>query len=270
MLGKLIKHDMKSLSRFLIVMHIFLVIASILGRIFMTSRINFNSEELNQTLLLFSYIIFLLIFIGISFGTYTLIGIRFYKNLFSDEGYLTHTLPVTKCQHLLSKIICGSIWAMIDMLLILLSFYILVSTSSIQAILQEHQAELLKGFGFVDLSTLKNFILLMVVFALIGTISSVIMIYASVAFGQLFEGHRVLGAVVSYFAITTVTSLIMTIIMGLTGLWTDVLISTTDTTFNFYDYMIDIIYISIPPSLFIPLILLIPTYMIMKKRVNLQ
>ena len=41
-------------------------------------------------------------------------------------------------------------------------------------------------------------------FLIISAITSVLTIYVSIILGQLFSGHRILGAVVSYFALTTV------------------------------------------------------------------
>ena len=40
--------------------------------------------------------------------TFVLIFIRFYKNFFTDEGYLTFTLPVSRRKLMLSKIISGT------------------------------------------------------------------------------------------------------------------------------------------------------------------
>ena len=47
------------------------------------------------------------ILVGINFGFMIYIGVRFYKSMYSDEGYLTHTLPVTSTQLLVTKIVTG-------------------------------------------------------------------------------------------------------------------------------------------------------------------
>ncbi|MEI3220431.1 MAG: hypothetical protein V8S08_13450 [Lachnoclostridium sp.] len=46
MLSKLIKYDMKALNHFLILIHLFLLIISIAGRVFITGHIDFNSGEI--------------------------------------------------------------------------------------------------------------------------------------------------------------------------------------------------------------------------------
>ena len=107
MLGKLIKYDLKSLNRFLVMIHA-LLLTALLIRYFLTGQINSSTPQ-NSLLLALSITLYVLILIAVSFATAIIITIRFYKNLFSDEGYLTHTLPVTRGQHLLSKTIAGSI-----------------------------------------------------------------------------------------------------------------------------------------------------------------
>lgn len=62
--------------------------------------------------------------VGISTGTQLFISVRFYQSLFSDEGYLAFTLPVTPGQHLLARTLVGGLWALIDTVIIFASFII--------------------------------------------------------------------------------------------------------------------------------------------------
>ena len=107
MLGKLIKYDLKSMNRFLIILHAFLLLIAVLLRVFVTSRIQLQTDE-GSLLFAFAILAYVLAITGIAFGTAIVIAVRFYKNLFSDEGYLTWTLPVTPGTHLLAKTISGS------------------------------------------------------------------------------------------------------------------------------------------------------------------
>ena len=36
--------------------------------------------------------------------------VRYYRNLYGDEGYLMNTLPVTPAQHVWAKLICAFLW----------------------------------------------------------------------------------------------------------------------------------------------------------------
>ena len=78
MLGKLIRYDLKSTTKFLVII-IFLVAASVFGRIFLTGRLDFESDELNELLLTLAFVVYIIIFAGVSYGTYIVIAVRFYK-----------------------------------------------------------------------------------------------------------------------------------------------------------------------------------------------
>lgn len=275
MLRKLIKYDMKSLNRFLPVMHIFILLSSILIRIFITGRITpqTDSDQMNLFMLL-TFILYFTIIVALSTGTYLIAGIRFYRNMFTDEGYLTRTLPVTNGTHLLSKTIAGSIWAVINMLFIYLCTYIVAWTPYIKTVVEENKDEILVEFGFVgkyaDLS-ISTALMILLLFSLFGAVGSIIMIYASVAFGQLFSSHRVLGAVVSYFVITTLISVLSVVVMVLFGNETRLMITSSsfESEFNFISYVIEVMKITGIFEIVTSVVLYITTHYIMNKKINL-
>ena len=106
MLGKLIKYDLKYMNRFLILIHVFFLAASLCIRLFLTGPLLQSGTDFSDgkfvlpVTLTFSF--YILLATGVYFATYLVAIIRFYKNLFSDQGYLTQTLPVTTGQHLLA------------------------------------------------------------------------------------------------------------------------------------------------------------------------
>lgn len=273
MLGKLIRYDLKSTTKFLVIIHIFLVAASVFGRIFLTGRLDFESDELNELLLTLAFVVYIIIFAGVSYGTYIVIAVRFYKNMFSDEGYLTNTLPVTKGMHLLSKTISGSIWCVIDMLLIYVCAYILLAIPIITDPLSAHWDEFIRLLGFQGQGDFNFFLFYMAVLTIVSAVGNVITIEASVVLGQLFNGHKVLGSVVSYFVITTVIAIASTVIMGAQGILSDSIAmnsSTTPESIDFAGYMMDILNISFGISVAIAVILSLLSYFIMKRKVNLS
>ena len=54
------------------------------------------------------------------------IAVRFYKNLYTDEGYLMHTLPVTPRQLLVSKLTVGSLWSFLVTILTLWAVFLIM------------------------------------------------------------------------------------------------------------------------------------------------
>jgi hypothetical protein len=58
--------------------------------------------------------------------TLFLVARHFYTNIYSDEGYLTMTLPATVTQHIISKTVSGFIWLMINALVMLIGVALIV------------------------------------------------------------------------------------------------------------------------------------------------
>lgn len=273
MLGKLIKYDMKALNRFLVLIHAFLLLAAICGRFFITSKIYFSAEEdtpfgISQFLLSLSLLLFVAVICAANFGTIIIIAIRFYKNLYSDEGYLTHTLPISKGIHLLSKTISGSIWFLIDSVLLLCSLWIVIFTPSLSAALNENKAEILDALGISNELTLGSFLAIGLIYLIICAISSVIMVYSAITCGQLFSNHRILGSVVCYLLIQTAISILSLFILAISGYFTErIFISSTSSDFG--KIMSEAFTYSTVLIVITTVIMYIGTYWLMKKRTNL-
>lgn len=275
MLRKLIRYDMKSLNRFLPLLHLFMLLASVMIRFFVTGRISPQvSDSQADFILVLLFVLYFTSVTALATGTYLLAGIRFYKNMFTDEGYLTKTLPITNGTHLLSKTIAGSIWAVVDMILIYLSVYIIVWTPYVQSLVSSNKEDIRAEFGltgeYADLS-LSTALAVLLLFSCFGAVSSIVMIYASVALGQLFSSHRVLGAVVSYFVISTVISVLSLVVMALFGHETRLIVtaSSLEMDFNLISYMIEVMKITAVLMTGISAVLYIMTYYIMNKKINL-
>lgn len=278
MLRKLIKYDLRSLSRFLVILHAFLLVSAFLVRFFLMSRIHADTSENEMQFLLITIILLCTMLLsGISIGTQLLVAVRFYRNLFTDEGYLTRTLPVTNRQHLISKTVAGTIWCAINLTLIYLSLYIIVWTPFISSVITENKQEILEELGLsgtYDMASFRNVMIVYFLFNLISCISTVVMIYASITIGQLFSGHRVLGAVAAYFVISTVISLFLMIIMTVfgSGAFTFYYVNNdgwTDVSFNIVDYLWMTIKISMGVEIISTIILAGVMYYIMEKKINL-
>lgn len=210
MLGKLIKYDLKYGVRIFILIHSILLIACILGRFFILNKIDFNSEPTALTsLLLLLLTVFILLFTAVFFGLYALLVVRFYKNLFTNEGYLTWTLPASPTQQLWAKIISGAAWCALDTIICTISLIILVSGKNVTIAYAQVAPEITKSLGM----SVSRFGLYMLVFMLLGTISCIIIMYLSVAIGQLFSSHRILFSIIAYFIINSILQIFTFVLM---------------------------------------------------------
>ncbi|MGO5051220.1 hypothetical protein ACTQ6A_01700 [Lachnospiraceae bacterium LCP25S3_G4] len=211
MLKKLIKHEFLATYRILLLLHGFMLLAAFIGRFFVNSFFNKHLPEGAFVLFIISYIAIISI---MAYGTFLFIAARFYKSLFTDEGYLTFTLPVTNSQLLLSKTISGALWSLLDMIVMYLSVAITFATPYVLSKFNMIQTELEAELQI----TVFKFIITMFTLSIVGCISGTLMLYVSVSIGQLFTKHRLLGAVVTYFVISFIIQIIVTASMLLSGM----------------------------------------------------
>lgn len=101
MLGKLLKYDLKWVYKVVVVFYILAFIFSVIGR----------GLRLIENSLVFSVVTQIVFGIAISMMVSSLINClmrlwaRFIRNVYKDESYLTHTLPVEKKAIYASKVI---------------------------------------------------------------------------------------------------------------------------------------------------------------------
>lgn len=270
MLRKLIKYDLKSMSRLLIIIHVFLLLAAVAVRVFFTERFNLVHIEGGAYLAL-AFILFSLFASGVSLATEILIAIRFYKNLFSNEGYLTHTLPATRGQHLAAKTVAGGLWLFLDQVLLFVSLFFVIATSDVVDLYWENKDAFLTELGLAGMNLpAAKIILFILLFSLINAVSSAIMIYASIVVGQRFQSHPVLGAVVSYLGISTIFAIISVAILSVFGFFSFVFEeSEAMAGVNAANHVVSTLNISMVLSLAAAVILYIITQILMRKKLDL-
>ena len=123
MLGKLIKHEFRALSRFLLPIHILLLVACLIGRFMFQAM---DTMDLPNVILIVSFVFLISIWIVVPCATSILIVVRYYKSLYTDEGYLTLTLPATRGQLLFSKAFAACVWSILDLAIVIAGLAIVV------------------------------------------------------------------------------------------------------------------------------------------------
>lgn len=120
MLKKLLKYDLKDIFKGLIVFYGLSLFFAILTRIFLSVE---NSFILNIIGKVCSGVTISMIF-NILINNLMRLWVRFKQNLYGDESYLTHTLPISKKDLYLSKTITSIITLFTSVLVIGLSLFI--------------------------------------------------------------------------------------------------------------------------------------------------
>ena len=111
MLGKLFKHEWKNTYKIGLLMVLIMIGVTVFGCASFFTPLWVNGFQNSFTgkltpidILGIVFLIFYVIsIIGVTYGILIYLGVRFYKSMYTDEGYLTHTLPVTSHHLLLIK-----------------------------------------------------------------------------------------------------------------------------------------------------------------------
>ena len=120
MLKKLLKYDLKNVLKFLSIFYSITIFFSILSRVFSLIE---NSFIMNILAKICNGIV-ISMFFSIIINSLIRNWVRFKHNLYNDEAYLTHTLPVPKKTLYLSKFITLIISIFTSVLVITLSLFI--------------------------------------------------------------------------------------------------------------------------------------------------
>ncbi len=215
MLSKLFKHEIKATSRLLLPIYLVLVVLTVMDRIALNLDIFNGTLAIIPGFITMAYIVSIIAIVIVSF---VIIVMRFYKNLITDEGYLMFTLPVKPNQLINSKLLVSMIWTVASIAAVIVSLLaVFASPDTLPHFWEELKmamAEIKHEFGSYTALLIIEFIL-MIVFSLINNILE---IYASIAIGQLFNGHKVLGSFAAYIGISTVLQIVITVILLIAGL----------------------------------------------------
>ena len=222
MLGKLFVHEWKATWKLMAIMNAAVLVLSGIGALFFhrnaeTIKPFFDSMESTggETLYFLAcmcYLILLVFSIAVlAVGGMLYFYIRFYRNLYTDQGYLMHTLPVNEHQLIMSKTLVCLLWRIISALVVTAGVLTLVFSVFGDEInmddIYEMVREAVDYFGGVRTVILLVLgILSMLAKALFSTFTG----YTCISIGQLASKNKVLAAVGVYFGMRVLFQMVGT------------------------------------------------------------
>lgn len=284
MLGKLMKHEWIATRRILLPVNFTIVLITLVGCIFLGTDILHSENSLPLVILLI--ILYALSMMVLSLVSSIYLLVRFYKNLFTAEGYLMFTLPVTPVQLLNSKLFVACLWSFFNTLLTLASFFALGASSGYYSAVHgdsNKKSAFLSGFvsvmskGAQDSASFRDvfgyspleLLLLCFITLFIGAFFSLVMGYLSIALGQLVEKHKLACSIGFYIAFYIGIQIISSIIMVIVNLGTllDSDLETLELTRSIYSSVLPTAAIL---HLVLGILFYIITHLIIRKKVNLD
>lgn len=143
--------------------------------------------------------------------TLVVIVVRFYKNLYTSEGYFTFSIPVKPIQHLWCKLICGSVMFLASIIVIGLSVLITFISKDFISDLRLIVEQFKQAFFGIDKIHLLFYGIELVILLLVSLLASLLQFYCSISFGQSFK-NKIGGSILSYILINVILNFAITFI----------------------------------------------------------
>ena len=228
------KYEIRSVARIVLPMLIIFLCAAMLlslgfvldGRVFHFSENASQSDSMLSSLFLLVEISLgagmVLLIAVINITVYILIIYRFYVSFFTDEGYLTFTLPLTVDCHLMIKIASMFFWGIISVIVTLIGGLTVLGglcvgyadfgeeiAASISGLLRVMVSMITQSDGLVS----AQFIFLSIL-AFLSFVFQSLLMYLAVALGcMLFKKHKLIGSVLGIYIVNRIYSFIFTMSM---------------------------------------------------------
>ncbi len=217
MLGKLLKYDMRSLRRILLPLVLGAPAVALLCAMALRLTIALSIAEsqnpafiaLTMTTSLFVTVSIIAV-IASPVVAVIFIMMHFYRSLYSDEGYLTFTLPLKTHDILNSKIISGVVWVVISSVSFLASGAIIVMlgtttdtllNTGVLQVLSELAKEMLFG------APASAYAVIMCVNAVSSQVFLITTLALSITIGSIIsKKHKALSGVAIYYLLNSASS----------------------------------------------------------------
>ena len=207
MVKKLFKHEFLSYARVMGLVYGILMAVTIATKLIMTFESDNTIYQIISAFTMLLYVVSVMAALGFSF----VMGIvRFYRNMFTCEGYLSFTLPVTAEQHIIVKAVTAVTVNIATTVMLICSGLIMLSG--------EYWTIFWSEFDFLFSGLFESLGADGVFFAieagialLLSAFTSIMLYYCCISIGQMAKKNRVLAAVGVYFAYYVLTQIVSTI-----------------------------------------------------------
>ena len=213
MFVKLLKYDMRSVWRIWWIMALSVLGMSVVGGVGLRIVLALIEADIFP---FFIFLGFILVFacvmaiVASAVGTELLVFIRFYKNFFTDEGYLTFTLPVSRKNLLFSKTLNALIWTAAQAILMFICIFLVILIGVPVSVGYDFFRELTYTFSalFAEVGLWSVIYALEILFLIICSILfSISLIHFCITMGaMLAKKAKVLAAIGIYYAANMIFS----------------------------------------------------------------
>ena len=210
MLRKLWKHEWKASCRLLLAVHLALLAMGLAG--YLIREILTGSPVLSVLGGLYMILFFFLALAAFLLTHILLIG-RYYRNFFTAEGYLVHTLPAGPGSKLLAKCLNHLVWSLINLACVLSAVMLVSSAVPSEGQWKSFLEALPRAAESMGFSSVPVMLLTVLGMLLLMLFTSILMFYAAISLGSLFPSHRILGSVLCWLGLWIANQIVNVVIM---------------------------------------------------------
>ncbi len=217
MVKKLLKHEFTYYFR---TFSLFLPIVLVIGVMTKVFRCFDNGNIINDIAIFSSSVMLVMACVALLVLSTVISIIRFYKNMYSAEGYLTFTLPVTTTEHIFVKLFVSTVCQIICLLTVIAAGAIALSGEALTDFFN-FMSQLVDGARLtLGAANLIGFVAEVLLLLLLSAISTTLLYYACITVGQTAKKNRILlaiGAYFIYYMATQTISTVLTIVVTVFG-----------------------------------------------------
>lgn len=297
MLGKLMKYEWKNIWKAGTLMLLGMLVVTVIGCVVLrmpggvvTGLLDNNDINATQSWFVLSsfvatLILYVIMLLASTWGMLIFLGIRFYRSMYTDEGYLSHTLPVTANQLFLSKILVSGVWYLFISIGIGISVVALVvslmtgllNIGELSSVLTQYNGNIWEFLAdaFYEIGrtyeeemgiNLLHYGITLLLTYVAGPFITMVTLFGALTIGQLSSKHKGFMGILAYAGLTILSSIIGSTVQSAFMFGANVANSAsgiTVSTNSAYD-------INVITSLLIAAIMYGVSYYIMNRKLNLD
>lgn len=225
MLGKLFKTEFKASGRLYLPIFIGLLFCAVVERIMIEIQEAVDGSTVLNIMFGVITVIFVIIIISVCVSGQFISIYRFHKSVFTDEGYLTNTLPVKSSSIIISKLLVGVLYTIFSYIVLFVSAFIMVAGDTLIKAIQFIKTDIgientqigLVEYILTIISDIPLTTVLVIALIIASLFFNILMFYISFAIGNMANNKKVLLSVIIYIGITNVLSFVTSGIVILIG-----------------------------------------------------
>lgn len=229
MFAKLLKHEMKATAAAMGLLSAAALGVGVVGgfmmRYLVTRMEQRNFDDFDGIVALIYVFVFLAL-MAYALGSEIFLNYQFYKRKFTDEGYLTFTLPAHSWQIFLSSMVNIMIWSLVIGLVMIAAFGSIFGIGLIGTSVMEEFSGF--DFAFTEIEEIfSDFVPVTICYGIAQFVSSIVVMMTCITLGSILaKRHKIMAAIGVYYAWSLILGMITTQLMG------SILYMSTDVNFT--------------------------------------